>query len=87
MWFLYPCVSNHCFIYITLFYRLDEDQATKRNSNQILNQYGGGQNHPDYYEFEVHIMFDDAMKMNHKKEWAINDFVVSFVKTVNAAAR
>lgn len=68
-------------------FRLDEDQATKRNSNKILREFGGGEAHPDYYEFEVHIMFDDAMTLHKKKKWTLNDFVVNFVKTVNAAAR
>jgi len=66
---------------------LDEDQATKRNSNKILNEFGGGSTHPDYYDFEVHIMFDDAMKLSQKNDWALNEFVINFVKTVNTAAR
>ncbi|XP_067941375.1 chitin synthase chs-2-like [Watersipora subatra] len=66
--------------------RLDEDQATKRNSSKILSQCREGEMNPDYYEFEVHIMFDDAMKLSKEEEWMLNDFVVSFVKTINEAA-
>lgn len=75
------------FFVISNAFRLDEDQATKRNSSKILQEFGGGEVHPDYYEFEAHIMFDDAMTQSKRKQWTLNSFVISFVKTVNAAAR
>ena len=41
---------------------------------------------PDYYEFEAHIFFDDAMEDSHEGERTFNKYVSTLVETVDRAA-
>ncbi|XP_011496081.1 PREDICTED: uncharacterized protein LOC105360778 [Ceratosolen solmsi marchali] len=71
--------------------RLDRDQCIMRiiqNNYQITS--------PDYYELEVHIFFDDALKCIHEcsgrcfhdeNKTRVNEYVVNFIKTVEKCIR
>ncbi|VDK53649.1 unnamed protein product [Anisakis simplex] len=62
-------------------FRLDEDQCARRNAQKYLKVID-----PDYYEFEAHILFDDAFQMNDYGEAVINKFVKQFIEKVDEAA-
>ncbi|XP_008215122.2 chitin synthase chs-2 [Nasonia vitripennis] len=66
--------------------RMDRDQCITRILQKRYHITS-----PDYYELEVHIFFDDALKCVHgcngrcthdENKTQVNDWVVSFVKTV-----
>jgi chitin synthase len=40
-------------------FRMDEDQCARRNAQRYLKIVD-----PDYYEFETHILIDDAFDVN-----------------------
>lgn len=42
-------------------FRMDEDQCARRNAQKYLKVVD-----PDYYEFESHILIDDAFDTNGK---------------------
>lgn len=64
--------------------RLDEDQAARRHVGELLEATRGQKlKDPDYYEFEAHIMFDDAFTFNDQDDATINSFVIQLVETVN----
>lgn len=66
---------------ISLF-RIDFDYSARRNSQKYL-----GVVDQDYYEWETHILFDDAMEIGDNPENAkvINPFVRLLVETINEA--
>lgn len=52
-------------------FRLDEDQCAKKNAKKFINDKV-----QDYYEFEVHIFFDDAFEYaDDCDEMEVNRFV------------
>ena len=68
-------------------YRLDEDQAARRHVGLLLEATRGQKlKDPDYYEFEAHIMFDDAFTFDDNGDVTINSFVVQLVETINSSA-
>lgn len=67
--------------------RLDEDQAARRHVGLLLEATRGQKlKDPDYYEFEAHIMFDDAFSFDESGDTIINQFVVQLVETINNSA-
>lgn len=65
-------------------YRLDEDQAARKHVGELLEATRGQKlKDPDYYEFEAHIMFDDAFGFNDSDDLTINQFVIQLVETIN----
>ncbi|XP_067943590.1 chitin synthase chs-2-like [Watersipora subatra] len=68
-------------------FRLDEDQAARRHVGELLEAtHGQKLKDPDYYEFEAHIMFDDAFTFNDNDDVTINSFVIQLVETINNSA-
>jgi chitin synthase len=63
-------------------FRMDEDQCARRNAQKYLKVVD-----PDYYEFESHILIDDAFDVNDYGEPVINKFVKQFIEKVDDAAR
>lgn len=75
---------------------MDEDQSARRNAQKYLKIVD-----PDYYEFESHILIDDAFDVDGKKilfvflksfyldygQAKINKFVKQFIEKVDDAAR
>ncbi|XP_014666185.1 PREDICTED: uncharacterized protein LOC106808121 isoform X2 [Priapulus caudatus] len=55
---------------------LDKDQSARRLAMKYFEK-----DHPDYYELEVHIMFDDALEETAEGD-TINEFVVVFIETL-----
>ena len=66
------------------YYRLDVDQCIRRNVQDHLEV-----DDPDYYEFEAHIFFDDAMEAHADDEYdyQVNSFVKLLVDTIDKGAR
>ncbi|KAK3089453.1 hypothetical protein FSP39_003735 [Pinctada imbricata] len=66
---------------LTSIFRLDLDQFA-RKANRKLGE-------TDYYEFEAHIPFDDAMETSksHSNQRTINDFVRQLMEIVEVAGR
>ena len=62
--------------------RMDADQSARRIAQDTFNIKD-----PDYYEFEGHIFFDDAMDLNENDKWVPNQFVKTLVSVINEAAR
>ncbi|VDN55363.1 unnamed protein product [Dracunculus medinensis] len=62
-------------------FRLDEDQCARQNAQKYLKVID-----PDYYEFEVHVWFDDAFEINQNNEVVVNKFVKQFLRKINEAA-
>ncbi|KAL3836166.1 hypothetical protein ACJMK2_021608 [Sinanodonta woodiana] len=62
-------------------FRMDKDQFLRRNA-EILS----GKLDRDYYDYEAHIFFDDAMELNDNEEFVPNKFVKLFVELVEEAA-
>ncbi|KAF8790062.1 Chitin synthase chs-2 like protein [Argiope bruennichi] len=63
--------------------RMDEDQCARRNAQKYLRIVD-----PDYYEFEVHIFFDDAYELcdDDDEEMVVNRFVKQLVQVMDLAA-
>uniref|UniRef100_A0AAN0LHG8 chitin synthase n=1 Tax=Polyphagotarsonemus latus TaxID=1204166 RepID=A0AAN0LHG8_9ACAR len=62
--------------------RLDEDQWAKKKVKKYFN--AGSQ---DYYEFEVHIYFDDAFELDYESgEQVVNSYVKDFFEVLDEAA-
>lgn len=63
--------------------RMDEDQSARRNAQKYLRIID-----PDYYEFEVHIFFDDAFELSDEDDelMQVNPFVKQLVEAINVAA-
>lgn len=63
--------------------RMDEDQSARRNAQKYLKIVD-----PDYYEFEVHIFFDDAFELSDDDDelMQVNRFVKQLVEAINIAA-
>ncbi|XP_017493923.1 PREDICTED: uncharacterized protein LOC108382039, partial [Rhagoletis zephyria] len=64
--------------------RMDEDQSARRNAQKYLAFVD-----PDYYEFEVHIFFDDAFELcdENDEDMIVNRFVKQFVEVIDTAAQ
>ncbi|KAL3836165.1 hypothetical protein ACJMK2_021607 [Sinanodonta woodiana] len=62
-------------------FRLDMEQFLRRNA-EVLS----GKIDSDYYDYEAHIFFDDAMELNDNEEFVPNQFVKMFVEVVEEAA-
>lgn len=66
---------------------MDEDQAARRHVGLLLEATQGQKlKDPDYYEFEAHIMFDDAFTFDDNGDVTINHFVEQLVETINSSA-
>ena len=65
-----------------MFHRMDADQSARRIAQATFKIED-----PDYYEFEGHIFFDDAMDLNENDKWVPNQFVKTLVAVINEAAR
>ncbi len=62
---------------------MDADQSARRIAQNTFKIED-----PDYYEFEGHIFFDDAMEFNKdKRNWVPNSYVKKLVSVINEAAR
>ena len=61
--------------------RLDIDQSARRKAQEYF-----GIKDPDYYEYEGHIFFDDAMEENEDGEMVPNRFVEILVSVMDQAA-
>ncbi|KAL3836174.1 hypothetical protein ACJMK2_021616 [Sinanodonta woodiana] len=62
-------------------FRMDKDQFLRRNAEFIT-----GKLDRDYYDYEAHIFFDDAMELNDDEEFVPNKFVKMFVEVMDEAA-
>ena len=64
---------------IVLFCRLDRDQGARRSN---------APNDDDYYNFQVHVLFDDAMeRTNDGKEIKTNKWVHQLCDLIPLAAK
>ena len=61
--------------------RLDIDQSARRKAQEYF-----GIKDPDYYEYEGHIFFDDAMEEDENGEMIPNKFVQILVSVMDQAA-
>ncbi|GBM97395.1 Chitin synthase chs-2 [Araneus ventricosus] len=63
--------------------RMDEDQCARRNAQKYLRIVD-----PDYYEFEVHVFFDDAFELcdGDDEEMVVNRFVKLLMQIMDTAA-
>ena len=61
--------------------RLDIDQSARRKAQEYF-----GIKDPDYYEYEGHIFFDDAMEENENGEMEPNKFVQILLSVMDQAA-
>ncbi|KAF8781911.1 Chitin synthase chs-2 like protein [Argiope bruennichi] len=63
--------------------RMDEDQCARRNAQKYLRIVD-----PDYYEFEVHVFFDDAFELcdGDDEEMVVNRFVKLLIQIMDTAA-
>jgi len=62
-------------------FNMDADQSARR----LAQEYFAIRD-PDYYEFEAHIFFDDAMEDSNEGERTFNKYVSTLVETVDRAA-
>ncbi len=63
------------------FSRLDSDQCARRTARNYLHLKD-----LDYYEYEGHIFFDDAMEEDENNEQVPNKFVQQLLGVVDRAA-
>ncbi|XP_048727151.2 uncharacterized protein LOC125645600 isoform X7 [Ostrea edulis] len=65
-------------------FRMDKDQFMRKEAYKMA----GFKNMQDieYYEFEAHILFDDAFELNDDEEMVPNGFVRLFASLMNEAA-
>ncbi len=62
-------------------FRLDSDQCARRTARNYLHLKD-----LDYYEYEGHIFFDDAMEEDENNEQVPNKFVQQLLGVVDRAA-
>uniref|UniRef100_A0AAU6PBV1 chitin synthase n=1 Tax=Osedax japonicus TaxID=385425 RepID=A0AAU6PBV1_9ANNE len=62
-------------------FRMDKDQCARRN----LREQDPTFQDPDYYEFETHVLFDDATELNDDEEFVPNQFVRQFIEVIDEA--
>ena len=58
----------------------------KRQASELLSHTELEITDPEYFEFETHIMFDDAMSWGDSGECNVNTFVSDFVEIVQEVA-
>merc|ERR1712212_547376 len=64
-------------------FRIDEDYSARHLAHKYLNLLD-----QDYYNWETHILFDDAIKYNKEKDEKImNTFVMSLITLMDQAGR
>ena len=62
-------------------FRMDRDQHGRKMAKKLLNITG-----PDFYKFETHILFYDALVSDEDGNRAPNRFVQTLLSVVNIAA-
>ncbi|XP_053409096.1 uncharacterized protein LOC123560719 isoform X2 [Mercenaria mercenaria] len=62
-------------------FRMDRDQCIRRHAEEVFQKED-----KDFYDFEAHILFDDAMTLNDDEEMVPNDFVKLLVNIMDEAA-
>ncbi|XP_053372898.1 uncharacterized protein LOC123560715 [Mercenaria mercenaria] len=64
-------------------FRMDRDQCIRRHAEEVSQEVD-----KDFYDFEAHILFDDAMTQNKEKEKKVvpNDYVMTLVNLIDEAA-
>nr|AGW99338.1 chitin synthase 1 [Panonychus citri] len=64
-------------------FRMDFDQSARHKAQKYLRVVD-----PDYYEFEVHIIFDDAFELCDENDdyQVCNRFVIQFISVIDTAA-
>ncbi len=67
-------------IFVT--YRLDLDQAARRIAQSKFDIKD-----PNYYYYEPHIFFDDAMEQDDDGKYIVNQFVKLMCGVMNEAVR
>lgn len=72
-------LANHCHAF-----RLDNDQCARKNAQKFFDVVD-----PDYYEFEIHVFFDDAFEPHEDDEYLyrVNSFVKQLLLVMDSAAR
>lgn len=75
--------SNEMIQLLKSIFRCDRDQCARRIAKKYFQN-----DDPEYYEFEAHIFFDDAMEpsIDSPNVDVINDFVRQFLKVLDVAA-
>ncbi|XP_033728584.1 chitin synthase chs-2-like isoform X2 [Pecten maximus] len=68
---------------LTSLFRLDNDQCARKNAQKFFDVVD-----PDYYEFEVHIFFDNAFEAHDddEYEYRANTFVKQMINVLDEAA-
>ncbi|OWF44368.1 Chitin synthase 3 [Mizuhopecten yessoensis] len=68
---------------LTSLFRLDNDQCARKNAQKFFDVVD-----PDYYEFEVHIFFDNAFEAHDDDEYEYhaNTFVKQMINVLDEAA-
>nr|AUS84047.1 chitin synthase-1 [Tetranychus cinnabarinus] len=64
-------------------FSMDFDQSARHKAQKYLRVVD-----PDYYEFEVHILFDDAFELSDDNDdyQVVNRFVKQFIEVIDTAA-
>ncbi|KAK6181610.1 hypothetical protein SNE40_009432 [Patella caerulea] len=62
------------------FHRIDADQWMRRQAQNSSKEID-----PDFFNYEAHVLFDDAMELNDDEEWQANDFVAQLVECMEEA--
>ncbi|XP_060583228.1 chitin synthase chs-1-like [Ruditapes philippinarum] len=62
-------------------FRMDRDQCVRKHAEQVFQKED-----KDFYDFEAHILFDDAMTLDDNDEWVPNDFVKLCTTIMDEAA-
>nr|XP_022324471.1 uncharacterized protein LOC111125208 isoform X3 [Crassostrea virginica] len=68
---------------LTSLFRLDNDQCARKNAQKFFDVVD-----PDYYEFEIHVFFDDAFEPHEDDEYLyrVNSFVKQLLLVMDSAA-
>ncbi|XP_060583230.1 LOW QUALITY PROTEIN: chitin synthase chs-2-like [Ruditapes philippinarum] len=62
-------------------FRMDRDQFVRRHAEQVFNKED-----EDFYDFEAHILFDDAMAIDDNNEFVPNEYVKLLATIMEEAA-
>ncbi|CAI9724533.1 chitin synthase chs-1-like [Octopus vulgaris] len=89
---IYACATmwheneNEIMQLLKSIFRMAIEQTLVTDIKMATEGVGSSRDYDDYYDFEAHIFFDDAMEINDFEDVCLNKYVKTLVTTIDKAA-